>query len=223
MFFARGLMGAGMAVAASAASAQTQNSTTNCYNLGYSVQCNTNTTTQPAAPTINPRQYDPNAYQRAFEQSQQNTNQAFQNLGAAIAEGRERKRQRREAEAAQAQANAQKARDDAVTSAMYAAIERDNAPAPPAPPEKPVLLSCAIGEHSTSLALYETAGRVDVTEAGVTKARTATFTPNAVTWEGSVWRTAVSRIDMSLISIARLPEMAGAQVTGTCSLAERKF
>lgn len=219
---AKVLIGVTIAVTASGAEAQT--STTNCYTMGNTVQCQTT-----APPTI-----DWNAINQQNQQNQQNINQSFQNLGAAIAANRERRRLRKEAEAAAAQAAAaqaqlevdqaaQKAREDAVLNAMQAAIARDNAPTPPPPSEKPVLLSCVLGDYTTHLALYEKAGRVDVTDAGVTKARAATFTPDAVTWQGSVWRSAVSRIDLSLVSISILPEAPGAQVTAACSLAERKF
>lgn len=212
---------------ASAARAQTQESTTTCQVILGTMTCNTR-----------PSGIDWDAYnqrqQQINQQNQQNMNQAFQNLGAAIAAERERRRQREEAEQLQSRAEAsqaqqeadqaaQQARQDTILRAMQAAIARDNSPLPPPPKEAPVLLSCAIGPYSTSVALYEKASRVDVTEAGVTRARVASFTPDAVSWTGSVWSTAVSRLDMSLISVAVLPEMAGAQVTGTCSLAERKF
>jgi hypothetical protein len=200
--------------------AHAQNSTTNCDVFGNTVNCRTNTT-----PSID---WD------AQNRQQQQLNQSFQNLGAAIAANRERRRERKEAEAAQAQAAAmlaerqsqaaaQRAREDAVLTAMQAAIDRDNAPTPPPPTEKPVFLSCTIDDFTTNLALYERAGRVDVTEAGVTKARAATFTPDAVSWQGSVWRSSISRVDLKLVSVSILPEAPGAQVTAACSLAERKF
>lgn len=217
-------------VVAGVAQAQTQNSTTNCNVVGSNVNCNTTTQTNPGIDWNGHSQQQ----QEINRQNQENINRSMENLGRAIAADRERRRQRKEAEQLQAQASAersqqeaeqtaQQARQDTVLKAMQAAIARDNAPLPPSPKEPPVLLTCKIGSYSTSVALYEKAARVDVTEIGVTKARVATFTPEAVSWSGSVWRTAVSRLDMSLISVGVLPEMAGAQVTGTCSLAERKF
>lgn len=231
--FAKSLAGVMAIGTACAAVAQTQNSTTNCYTMGTSVQCNTNTTTMPPKPTLDWGAI--NRQQQVInQQNQQNTTRAFENLGAAIAADREQRRQRKEAAAVQAQADAaraleeadlsaQKAQADSIQNAMQAAIDRDSAPTPPPPAEKPVLLSCAIGNSSSSLALYEKNQRVDVTEAGVTKARAGTFAPDTVSWIGSVWRTAVNRVDMSLISVAILPELSGVQVTGTCSLTERKF
>lgn len=209
---------------ASSAHPQTQNSTTNCHDVGGYLTCNTTT----AAP---PPGIDWEANNRGMEQANQqnleNIGRSMQSLGAAIAAGRENKRRRKEADALQKQSEADQAarmvRNEQMTKAYEIALAQDNVPAPPPPIEKPIVLACQVGDSNTSLALYEKAGRVDVTTEGLTKARAATYTPDAVSWTGPVWRTSVSRVDLSLISVAILPELDGAQMKGTCSLAERKF
>lgn len=203
--------------------AQSQNSTTNCDVLGNTLNCNTNTQSTPGIDwgSFNQQQRQIN------QQNQQNLNNSMENLGAAIAADRERKRQRREAEAArladEAEQAARRAREEAANAAMQVALAADNGVVPPVPAERPVILACKIEGYSMNLALYEKTGRVDVTERGVTKSRAGIFTSDTVSWRGSVWRSAVSRIDMSITSVAILPELGGAQVSGNCVIAERKF
>jgi multidrug efflux pump subunit AcrA (membrane-fusion protein) len=203
---------AGLLTADSAAHGQTQNSTTNCNVYGSTLNCNTTSQTANGI--------DWNAYrqqqQQINQQNQDNMNRAMQNLGQAIAASRERKRQRAEAEATQAAEEAQqvadKAREAAKNSAILRATSSDTAPVPAVPREPPVILRCTVGTSLVGLALYEKNGPW-----------LATFTPDSVSWSGPVWRTAVSRIDMSLTSVAILSELDGAQETGACSIGERRF
>lgn len=179
----------GLVAGASVAHAQT--STTNCYGTAYSVQCTTNNTAQ----------------------QQQQMNEAFRNLGAAIAARRERKRQ----EKAAAEASAQL---EAVKAAIQRAIDSDNAPASPPPPDgQPVLLVCTINNAPASIALYEKLNRADVTTGGVTHTRLATFTPEAVTWTTPLLRNSLSRVDGSYTGYGNIPEVEGQSITGNCKLA----
>lgn len=188
--------------AASAAQAHMQNSNTNCNVIGSTLNCNTTTQTTPGI--------DWNAYnqqqERINQQNQQNMNRSMQNLGEAIAADRERRKVKRaEKEIAEA-------------------LAHDPAPAPPAPPaEPPVLLACTVNNGPVSVTLYPESGRADVTSGGISKMRAATFTRDTVTWTSPVWRTAISRLDLSVVSVALLPSMKGVQMTGSCSLAQRKF
>jgi hypothetical protein len=192
-----------LVVAGSAAHAQTSNSTTNCYGTGYSIQCNTTTHSNPGV--------DWNAFnqqqQQIQQQNQQNMNQAFANLGAAIAARRERKAQEKTA------------------AAIRAALASDTAPASPAPTdEQPILLACNINNQPASIALYEKHSRVDTTSGGVTKTRAATFTTEAVSWTTPLLRNSLSRVDGSYTGYGNIPEVEGQSISGTCTLAsQRKF
>lgn len=219
----RAMVGLAMAFVASAAGAQTQNSTTTCNAVGGFLNCNTTTTTQPSITTQTPAPgIDWNAYnqrqQEINRQNQENMNRSMQNLGAAIAADRERRRLKRQAE--------EYARKRAE---INAALAQDNEPAPP-PPEgvTPVRLRCTIGDGSNqqtgTVALYEPLNRADVTDDnGLTRARAATFTEDTVSWTGSVWRASISRLDMSITLIGVIPAVIDVRLNGTCQLAERQF
>ncbi|MEO8176069.1 MAG: hypothetical protein ABI626_05355 [Sphingomicrobium sp.] len=196
------LIGATLLAITSEGTAQTQNSTTNCSVIGSTLNCNSTTQSNPGV--------DWNAYnqqqQRINQQNQQNMNQSMQNLGTAIAADRERRKVKRaEKEIAEAMSR-----------------DPDPAPAPP-PVEPPILLACTVNNGPVSVTLYPNSGRADVTSGGISKMRAATFTRDTVTWTSPIYRTAISRVDLSLVSIALLPSMKGVQMTGSCSLAERKF
>ena len=177
------------------AHAQTSNTTTNCTGVGYSVQCNTTTTTEP------------------------NWNQIGANLGAAIAARRERKREEKAAQEAASEQAAIMAKINALYAADTATAE------PPPTDERPILLACTIEGKEGSMALYEKHNRVDVTSNGVTKTRTAVFTQAAVTWDSALLHSSLSRVDGSFTAIPNIPEIADkARLEGTCVVAsERKF
>ena len=112
-----------------------QTTTTNCYAIGSSVQCTSHNDAQ----------------------QQEQMNQAFRNLGQALAERRERKR----AEKAAKQALAQQ---EAVKAAVQRAIASDTAAAAPPPTdEDPIVLVCAINTSTATIALYEKHHRADIT------------------------------------------------------------
>lgn len=187
------------------AMATQQTSTINCYDYGYNVQCNTTATPPPSSVNWGAllRQQ-----QQQSQQNQQQMEQAGRNLGAAIAAERERRKFKR----------AQKAVEDAMA--------RDNASAPPQPTnEQPTHLVCTIGDGPPAvLTLFERNRRVDVETNGTTRARAATFTRGAVTWDGSVWRMTLNRYDGSVQGSALLKELEGATLRGSCQEAgERKF
>lgn len=209
----KALIAATLLLSGTAANAQ-QNSTTNCYTIGGSLHCNTQTQPDVAAQSQQVWQQ----FNQNLQQQQQQQQQNMQNLGAAIAVAAERRRERQAAE----QAAAQQA---AVIAAANAAVAADTATAEPTPlDEKPVMLVCTIsGQMALSLALYEKHNRVDVTSnTGMTKTRAAVFTPAAVTWAGPIWNAALNRFDGSIVGT---PNIGGVQtVNGTCSVAaERKF
>jgi len=193
-----------------------QNSTTNCYAVGNTVQCNTQTQPDYAAQSQQMWQQ----YYQNQQQQQQQFQQNMQNLGAAMAVAAERRRERKAAEQEQAH-------QQAVLAAANAAMAADTATAQPRPPdETPVLLSCTMnGKFAGTMALYEKHSRVDVTtDKGVTKTRSAVFTQTAVTWKGPLWDSRLSRLDGSLVGYGNIPELQGISVTGNCSVAtERKF
>src|SRR5689334_15295480 len=147
-------------IVSATAAADAQSITTNCTSyVPNNVQC---TTTAP--PSV-----DWGAFQRQQQQQQQQLNQAFQNLGAAIAARRERKREEKAAAEAQAQL-------DAIKGAIQRALDADTATASPPPTdEPPVLLVCNINNSPSSIALYEKHHRADVTAGGVTRTRLAVF------------------------------------------------
>lgn len=186
-----------LGLAASAAHSQATTST-NCVGAGWSVQCNSTT-------------YDSG-------QQQQQMNEAFRNLGAAIAARRERKRAEHAAEEARVQ-------EEAIRTAVQSALDSDNAPASPPPTdEKPVLLVCTVNNAPASIALYEKHNRADVTSAGVTRTRMATFTPEAVTWTSPLLRSTLSRMDGSYIAYGNIPAVAGQSINGSCKVAnDRAF
>lgn len=196
------ILGMGAVVCSGAVSAQTQNSTTNCYDYGYSVQCNTTTQANQGVHWDQLTQQQ----QQTNQQNQQNMNQAFENLGSAIARDRERKRQKR------------------IEKEVAEAMARDTAPALPPPAEVPVLLTCHLQDQSqVSVALYEKHQRADVTTDGQTKSRAATFTPYAVTWQGAMSSNSIGRSTLEFRAIGTLPALKGATLTGMCTLADRKF
>lgn len=191
-----------MLLATIVAMAAQQTSTINCYDYGYSVQCNATTTPPPSSVNWGA------LLRQQQQQSQQQMEQAGRNLGAAIAADRERRKFKR----------AQKA--------IEAALARDNVLAPPQPTnEQPTQLVCTLEDGSPAvLTLFERNRRVDVETKGTTKAREATFTTSTVTWDGSVWRMTLSRYDGSVQGIALLKELEGATLRGSCQEAgERKF
>lgn len=202
---AKSLTGLVMIGSASAVGAQAQNSTTNCYAMGASVQCNTNTTTTPPPPTVDWGAI--NRQQQAIsQQNQQNVNQSFSNLGSAIAVDRERRKVKR------------------IENEIADANARDTDPTPTLPPaETPVLLACTFEQSGFNVTLYPKSGRADVTSNGRTKMRAATFTQDLVTWSSPTSRTSISRVDLSTTSVALLPSMNGLQWAGSCALADRKF
>jgi uncharacterized protein YecT (DUF1311 family) len=174
--------------------AHAQTSTTNCYGFGSSVQC---TTTNNA-------------------QQQEQMNQAFRNLGAAIAARRERKQAEKAAQEAQAHL-------EAVKAAIQRALDSDNAPAAPPPSdEQAVMLVCTINNSPASIALYEKHNRADVTSGGVTHTRMATFTTEAVTWTTPLLRNSLSRVDGSYTGYGNIPEVEGQSITGNCKLASAR-
>jgi len=196
--------------AASVAHAQS-NSSTNCYAVGNSLNCHTTTTT---VPTI-----DWNAWnqqqQQIQQQNQQNMNEAFANLGAAIAARRERKR---EEEAA--------AKQQALIDSLKAAIANDpDQLQPPPTDEQPVRLVCNASGHSASLALYEKHGRVDVSADGSSHTRRATFTPDTISWNSPIAHATLNRLDGSYSSIGTFSGIEGQTVvSGSCEVTtERKF
>jgi hypothetical protein len=186
-------------LASSAGVVHAQTSTTNCYNFGFSVQC---TTTNPA-------------------QQQEQINQTFRNLGAAIAARQERKRQEKAAEEARRAADEARGRQEALEASLQQALNSDNAPAEPPPAdEKPVLLACMVasGEPGGSVTLYEKHNRADVTMEGVTRTRVATFTTDAVTWTDAIMRVSLSRLDGSFVATGNIPATAGRRINGTCRI-----
>jgi hypothetical protein len=199
-----------LAFLSTAATAQT--STTNCNSYGSSISCTTQS--QPGI--------DWNAWsqqQQAIQrQNQQNINQSFSNLGAAIAAERERRREKKAAEATAA-ANAE------IEAEIKAAIASDNALAEPPPSdEQPVLLACTINGRPGSIALYEKHGRADTTSNGITRTRSATFTIDTVTWTSPLMRSSLSRLDGSFTGYPNIPGLEGQTFQGTCAVAsERKF
>jgi hypothetical protein len=173
--------------------ADAQTSTTNCIGGPGMVSCTTNSDAQ----------------------QQEQMNQAFRNLGAAIAARRERKRQEQAAEQARVQ-------QEAVQAAISSALVSDNAPAAPAPvDEQPVLLACIVsnGQPGGSVALYEKHNRADITMSGVTHTRSATFTTDAVTWIDSLFRISLSRVDGSFVAQGNIPAIEGRSIGGTCKVA----
>lgn len=176
--------------------AHAQTTTTNCYGMGYSVTCTSNNNAQ----------------------QQEQMNQAFRNLGQAIAARRERKRAEKAAEQA-------RAKEEAVKAAVERAVASDTAIASPPPTdEEPIVLVCSMNGATATIALYENHHRADVTAQGVTKTRLATFTPDSVTWSGPVTRATLSRVDGTYTAYGNIPELEGQSLTGTCKRAtERAF
>ena len=192
----------GMGLVLAGSVAYGQDSTTNCYSAGYSVQCRTRS---------NPSEQQ--------QQIQQNLDQAFSNLGTAIAERRERKQRERAAEqAAIAEADN--------IAAIKAALNADTAAQLPSPTdERPVILACTMnGGPSSSLALYEKHGRVDTTFAGTTRTRQAIYSVEAITWTTPLIQYRLNRLDGSYVGYGNIREISGQSITGTCAVAsERKF
>lgn len=190
-----------LVAAAGAAPAQTQNSTTNCNVWGNTVNCNTTTQTSPG--------FDWGAFYRQQQeinrQNQENITRSFDNLGTAIAQDREQRKQRR------------------VQQAIDLALAKE-VPAPPPPADElPVLLACVTDQGPLSIALYERNARADVTAAGTTRTRLATFTPDAVTWTSPLMTVFLSRVDLSILGIAAIPELQGYSNKGTCQIAQRQL
>lgn len=192
---------------ASAASAQSQTTNTNCQYVLGQLQCTSNTYGQPQ--TSQNSGVDWGAFNRQqqqyWQQQQRNMNQSMSNLGAALAADRDRRRAKR------------------IQTAIEKALAADTDTLLPTPAESPVTLACSSSAGSFTASLYEQNGRADVTSAGVSKSRRATFAPDSVSWNGAVWRVSINRTNLEVVGSALLPEMKGATVSGRCQLAERQF
>ena len=186
---------ASVAVLFAATVAHAQTSTTNCVNSGYGVQCTSRTQPSP---------------DQKEEQSQRNLDRAFESIGATIAA----KRQRRREEKAQSEVDEQ----------IRLALLTEQPALPPPTDESPSRLVCTINAQPLSIALYEKHGRTDVTSAGVTRTRVATFKPDSVSWTSPVVRSELSRLDGSYVGYSNITALEGQVVwTGKCTLAEQKF
>jgi hypothetical protein len=193
---------------AGAAAGQTSNTSCSSY-IPNNVQCTTTTN-----PGVNWGAFM-QQQQQIQQQQQQNMNQAFSNLGAAIAARQERKRQEKAAAAEQAELDA-----------IKAAVANDpDLPQPPPADEQPVRLACTANGHTAALALYEKHGRVDVSADGASHTRQATFSADTIAWNTPIARATLSRLDGSYSSIATFRGVEGQTVSsGSCTLAtERKF